>query len=84
MPADADLAGPLYKRAPAPHQRESSARHFLQSDLVQQCRAVLYETQLSNSSLNLEVTESAMIPDPETAIELMNQLKISRDQDFPG
>jgi diguanylate cyclase (GGDEF)-like protein/PAS domain S-box-containing protein len=52
-----------------------SARHFLQSDLVQQCRAVLYETQLSNSSLNLEVTESAMIPDPETAIELMYQLK---------
>jgi EAL domain-containing protein (putative c-di-GMP-specific phosphodiesterase class I) len=52
-----------------------SARHFLQSDLVQQCRAVLYETQLSHSSLNLEVTESAMMPDPETAIELMNQLK---------
>jgi len=52
-----------------------SARHFLQSDLVQQCRAVLYETQLSNSSLSLEVTESAMMPDPETAIELMNQLK---------
>jgi len=52
-----------------------SARHFLQSDLVQQCRAVLYETQLSNSSLSLEVTESAMMPDPETAIELMHELK---------
>jgi diguanylate cyclase (GGDEF)-like protein/PAS domain S-box-containing protein len=52
-----------------------SARHFLQTDLVQQCRAVLYETQLSNSSLSLEVTESAMMPDPENAIELMNQLK---------
>lgn len=52
-----------------------SARHFLQSDLVQQCRAVLYETQLSNSSLSVEVTESAMMPDPETAIELMHQLK---------
>jgi diguanylate cyclase (GGDEF)-like protein/PAS domain S-box-containing protein len=52
-----------------------SARHFLQSDLVQQCRSVLCETQLLNSSLNLEVTESAMIPDPETAIELMYQLK---------
>ena len=45
-----------------------SARHFLQSDLVQQCRAVLYETQLFNSSLNVEVTESAMIPDPDNAI----------------
>ncbi len=52
-----------------------SARHFLQSDLLQQCRAVLYETQLSNSSLNLEVTESAMMPDPESAIDLMYQLK---------
>lgn len=52
-----------------------SARHFLQSDLVQQCRAVLYETQLSHSSLNIEVTESAMMPDPESAIELMHQLK---------
>jgi diguanylate cyclase (GGDEF)-like protein/PAS domain S-box-containing protein len=52
-----------------------SARHFLQSDLVQQCRAVLYETQLSHSSLNIEVTESAMMPDPESAIELMHELK---------
>jgi diguanylate cyclase (GGDEF)-like protein/PAS domain S-box-containing protein len=52
-----------------------SARHFLQSDLLQQCRAVLYETQLSHSSLNLEVTESAMMPDPEAAIDLMLQLK---------
>lgn len=52
-----------------------SARHFLQSDLVQQCRAVLYETQLANGSLNIEVTESAMIPNPESAIELMHQLK---------
>jgi diguanylate cyclase (GGDEF)-like protein/PAS domain S-box-containing protein len=52
-----------------------SARHFLQSDLVQQCRAVLYETQLANGSLNIEVTESAMMPNPESAIELMHQLK---------
>jgi diguanylate cyclase (GGDEF)-like protein/PAS domain S-box-containing protein len=52
-----------------------SARHFLQSDLLQQCRTVLYETQLSHSSLNLEVTESAMMPDPETAVDLMLQLK---------
>ncbi len=52
-----------------------SARHFLQSDLVQHCRSVLYETQLSNCSLNIEVTESVMMPDPESSIELMNQLK---------
>jgi diguanylate cyclase (GGDEF)-like protein/PAS domain S-box-containing protein len=52
-----------------------SARHFLQPDLVQRCREVLDETQLSHSSLNLEVTESAMMPDPESAIDLMGQLK---------
>jgi predicted signal transduction protein with EAL and GGDEF domain len=52
-----------------------SARRFLQSDLLQQCRAVLYETQLSHNSLNLEVTESAMMSNPEAAIDLMHQLK---------
>jgi EAL domain-containing protein (putative c-di-GMP-specific phosphodiesterase class I) len=52
-----------------------SARHFLQSDLAKQCRAVLYETQLSDFSLSIEVTESAIMPDPETAIELMHELK---------
>jgi EAL domain-containing protein (putative c-di-GMP-specific phosphodiesterase class I) len=52
-----------------------SARHFLQSDLVQQCRAVLYETQLSHGSLSIEVTESAMMPNPESAIDLMRELK---------
>jgi diguanylate cyclase (GGDEF)-like protein/PAS domain S-box-containing protein len=52
-----------------------SARHFLQPDLVQQCRKVLYHTQLSPGSLTFEVTESAMMPDPEAAIQVMNQLK---------
>lgn len=52
-----------------------SSRHFLQSNILEQCRAILHETQLSHSSLNLEVTESAMMPDPEAAIDLMIQLK---------
>jgi diguanylate cyclase (GGDEF)-like protein len=52
-----------------------SARHFLQSDLVQHCRAILDRTQLSYGSLNFEVTESAIMPDPESAIDLMCQLK---------
>jgi EAL domain-containing protein (putative c-di-GMP-specific phosphodiesterase class I) len=52
-----------------------SARRFLQSDLLQQCRTVLYATQLSHNSLNLEVTESAMMSNPEAAIDLMHQLK---------
>ena len=52
-----------------------SARHFLQSNLLQCCRLILSETQLSKCTLNIEVTESAMMPDPESAIELMHQLK---------
>ena len=52
-----------------------SVRHFLQLDLVEHCRTVLNETQLSHSSLTLEVTESAMMPEPETAIKVMRQLK---------
>jgi diguanylate cyclase (GGDEF)-like protein/PAS domain S-box-containing protein len=52
-----------------------SARHFLQPDLVQQCRKILYHTQLSPGSLIFEVTESAMMPDPEAAIQVMKQLK---------
>jgi len=52
-----------------------SKRHFLQSDLVQHCRMVLDETQLSHSSLVLEVTEGMMMPDPEAAIRRMVQLK---------
>lgn len=52
-----------------------SARHFLQSDLLHQCRSVLQRTQLSHRSLVIEVTESAMMPDPESAIQLMYQLK---------
>jgi diguanylate cyclase (GGDEF)-like protein/PAS domain S-box-containing protein len=52
-----------------------SARHFLQANLVHQCRKVLYHTQISPGSLIFEVTESAMMPDPEAARQVMNQLK---------
>jgi diguanylate cyclase (GGDEF)-like protein/PAS domain S-box-containing protein len=52
-----------------------SARHFVEPDLVDYCRTILMETQLSQSSLSVEVTESAMMHDPESAIRLMTQLK---------
>lgn len=52
-----------------------SARHFLQSDIVEYCRTVLSDTQLSDSSLVLEVMESAIMPDPETAIDIISPLK---------
>jgi diguanylate cyclase (GGDEF)-like protein/PAS domain S-box-containing protein len=53
-----------------------SARNFLEPDLLNQCGAILRETQLPQGSLSLEVTESAMMHDPESAINLMNQLKL--------
>jgi diguanylate cyclase (GGDEF)-like protein len=52
-----------------------SARQLLQSDLAQNCRTVLDETQLLRSSLSVEFTESAMMPDPDSAIKIMRQLK---------
>jgi diguanylate cyclase (GGDEF)-like protein/PAS domain S-box-containing protein len=52
-----------------------SARHFLQPELLDQCRQILDQTQLSHSTLSLEVTESAMMPNPEFAIEVMGRLK---------
>jgi diguanylate cyclase (GGDEF)-like protein/PAS domain S-box-containing protein len=52
-----------------------SARHFLQPELIEQCRKILESTRLTNRSLTLEVTESAMMPDPESAISVMTELK---------
>ncbi len=52
-----------------------SPRFFLQPDIAKQCRSVLFETQLPQACLNLEVTESAMIADPKQAISSMHQLK---------
>ncbi len=52
-----------------------SARHFLQPELIDHCRLILKQTELSPGSLNLEVTESAMMPNPEAAIDVMAQLK---------
>jgi EAL domain-containing protein (putative c-di-GMP-specific phosphodiesterase class I) len=52
-----------------------SARQLLHSDLVRQCRTVLEETRLAPGSLSLELTESAMMPDPESTVKLLCQLK---------
>jgi diguanylate cyclase (GGDEF)-like protein/PAS domain S-box-containing protein len=52
-----------------------SARQFLQPDLFEQCRGLLEEMPPSNTSLCIEVTESAMMPDPEAAIRVMRRLK---------
>jgi len=57
-----------------------SPQHFLQPALLQQCRDIMRDMELPQGSLVLEVTESAMMTDPDTAIELMRQLKSLRIQ----
>ncbi|HSW39917.1 MAG TPA: EAL domain-containing protein [Acidobacteriota bacterium] len=52
-----------------------SSRQFLQDNLAEMCRSILHQTRLCEHSLILEVTESAMMPDPETAINLMRQIR---------
>ncbi len=52
-----------------------SARQFSEPDLVQTVRQVLDDTGLAPDSLEIELTESMMMADVETAIETMRCLK---------
>jgi diguanylate cyclase (GGDEF)-like protein/PAS domain S-box-containing protein len=52
-----------------------SARHLQQMDLVEICRDIMAKAELPSSSLTLELTESAVMPNPEAAADLMNRLK---------
>jgi len=52
-----------------------SAKQFAQPDLVDMVRQVLRETGLPAGSLKLELTESALMDDPETALTAMRRLK---------
>ncbi len=52
-----------------------STRQFLQADLVAQVSQVLAETGLPATSLKLEITESAIMDDPEAAAKLLAQLR---------
>ncbi len=52
-----------------------SARQFTQPDLVKQIDRILQISGLDGGSLKLEVTESALMDDPETAIKTLNQFK---------
>lgn len=52
-----------------------SRRQLLQPDLLEQIRRVLEETELPPESLRLEITESAIIEDPEAAVRLLRHLK---------
>jgi diguanylate cyclase (GGDEF)-like protein len=52
-----------------------SARQFQQPNLVQQVLAVLKESGLAPSSLELEITETTMMQDVESAIGVLDALK---------
>jgi diguanylate cyclase (GGDEF)-like protein len=52
-----------------------SRRQLLQVDLLEQIRLILARTGLPAESLSLEITESAILENPEAAVELLNTLK---------
>jgi diguanylate cyclase (GGDEF)-like protein len=52
-----------------------SAKHFTKSNLVEQIDLILQETQLDCHSLNLEITESAIIQNETDASRILEQLK---------
>ena len=51
------------------------SRDFLQPDLIDYCKQVLDESGLPPECLKLEITESAVMQDPEAAIAMMLQIK---------
>jgi diguanylate cyclase (GGDEF)-like protein len=52
-----------------------SCRQFFQSDLVYQIERILMETSLDARCLRLEITESAIMEDVETALAALSRLK---------
>lgn len=52
-----------------------SAKQFAQPDLVKQVDRVLQSNGIDGGSLKLEITESAIMGNPETAIAMLKQLK---------
>jgi diguanylate cyclase (GGDEF)-like protein len=62
-------------RAPVFVSVNLSCIEFQRSDLVERIRNVLVETQLEPSRLELEITESVMLDNAESALALMHELK---------
>ncbi|HEX8097891.1 MAG TPA: EAL domain-containing protein, partial [Pyrinomonadaceae bacterium] len=52
-----------------------SGRQLTQADLIDQVRRVLDQTQLDPQSLKLEITESVVMENAETATTMLNQLR---------
>ncbi|HVR97273.1 MAG TPA: EAL domain-containing protein [Thermoanaerobaculia bacterium] len=52
-----------------------SRRQLLQADLVEQIRRILRDTGLPPESLRLEITESSILENPDTAVDFLKHLK---------
>ncbi|HSK71724.1 MAG TPA: EAL domain-containing protein, partial [Pyrinomonadaceae bacterium] len=52
-----------------------SGKHFAQPNLVEQIQKILRETGLKPEHLKLEITESAVMENAETAINMLKQLR---------
>jgi diguanylate cyclase (GGDEF)-like protein/PAS domain S-box-containing protein len=52
-----------------------SAKQFMQPDLIKQVKDTLRETDLDAGSLKLEITESVVMENIETATEMLRQLR---------
>src|SRR5713226_3822215 len=52
-----------------------SAKQFLQPNLVEDIRKLLLELALPPEALRLEITESTVMADPSTAVEMLQQIK---------
>ncbi|MGQ0762138.1 MAG: putative bifunctional diguanylate cyclase/phosphodiesterase [Acidobacteriota bacterium] len=52
-----------------------SARHFRQKDLVERIVNIVRETRLNPESLELELTESSIMENPESAAEILREIR---------
>ena len=52
-----------------------SARHFRQKDFVQRIVNIVRETRLSPESLELELTETSIMENPESAAEILREIR---------
>ena len=52
-----------------------SSRHFSRPDLVEKIAEILADTGIAPAGLKLEITESALIENPESAAQILTQLK---------
>jgi predicted signal transduction protein with EAL and GGDEF domain len=62
-------------RAPLKVAVNISARQFRRTDLIDTVRRVLRETRIPGTCLEIEITESVAMKDPELAIEMLDGLR---------